>query len=326
MNIGFDYKPYKSPRGGANAFLKALIGELRKRGLRFTTDSKKADLIFLNSLTNRQSMDSLRAKLVEQYSKYGIPIVHRKTGFWGRGAAEYHTPDKNGIIRGDALQLEFSSSISHHIFQSHYSHNSFVKSGFNSQNYSIIHNGADTRFFNFELSTLTKNKSKDIWNPSKILRLVISSWSNNYNKGFHKYAKLDKLLVQLKGVKVHFIGRLPQELKFTNITVHKPVNQRKLAEFLKHNHVILQCSQNDTCSNSLIEGLCCGLPAIYLASGANGELAGEYGVPYSGDWNRDIDSIKSKYHIFVERLRSLPYSIEKAGDRYLEVFQKVIES
>jgi len=66
------------------------------------------------------------------------------------------------------------------------------------------------------------------------------------------------------------------------------------------------------------------LPAIYLDSGSNRELAGQYGVPFSGDWPEDIDMLKAGYHAFVQKLRLMPYSIEKVADRYLEIFQMVL--
>jgi hypothetical protein len=90
---------------------------------------------------------------------------------------------------------------------------------------------------------------------------------------------------------------------------------------LKRAHVILQLSQNDTCSNALIEGLNCGLAAIYLDSGAHKELAGEYGVEYRGDWWAAVAAVKSGYRTFVERPN--PYRISVVGPQYLAVLRAV---
>ncbi len=325
MIIYWSFKPRKSPYGGANSFLGSLQREMSKRGVHFTTELHKADIAFVNALTHESKGNNLKMKHIEEIAQCQISIIHRKTGFWGRSSPAFHGLNNDGIVVGDVLQLRFSNYVDYHIFQSRYSYNEFVKAGFEGDNYTIIHNGVDCNIFNFSTKRFGSVHSKSIWHEGQKFKIAISSWSNNYNKGFCHYKLLDDTLDEMPDVEVNLVGRIPHDLILRNIKVYKPLRHKLLADFLRRNHVIVQCSINDTCSNALIEGLCCGLPAIYLDSGANAELAAEYGVPYSGNWVKDIGQLKSKCHTFVNRLKMLPYSIEKAADKYLEVFQKVIK-
>ena len=99
-----------------------------------------------------------------------------------------------------------------------------------------------------------------------------------------------------------------------------------LADLLKQHHAFIQLSQNETCSNALLEGISCGLPTIYLNSGSHKELVDEYGVEYTGNWKIDIENIMANYNEFVLRLRSVPFSIERVADKYLSVIQNVLNS
>jgi glycosyltransferase involved in cell wall biosynthesis len=54
-----------------------------------------------------------------------------------------------------------------------------------------------------------------------------------------------------------------------------------LAEILRGQDIYITASENDPCSNSLIEGMACGLPAIYRNSGGHPELVKSAGLPFN---------------------------------------------
>ncbi len=324
MKIYTTIRSRKGLYGGANSFLKTLFAELERRGVEFTNEIKKADLCFLNALTWGDSGVGMKPELLEEIWRSGLPVVHRKTGFWGRGSKEFHSLNENGVIHGDQLQLDFSDKISFHVFQSDYSLKGFQESGFKDDNFAVIHNGVDQRVFSLAPYGWKDSKKKNIWQKGEVFRLIICSWSPNYNKGFELYKKLDDELSHIKDVEAIFIGRMPADLNFKNIKKLKAMDKKKLSQKLKESHVFLQMSENDTCSNALIEGLSCGLPSIYLNSGGNTELAKDYGVAYSGNWKADIEKVKDGYLRYTQELAKFPYSIEKVADKYIEVFQNVL--
>ena len=78
-------------------------------------------------------------------------------------------------------------------------------------------------------------------------------------------------------------------------------------------------SQNEACSNALLEALACGLPALYVDSGSNAEVVGGGGIAFTDA----VDAI-AKLDEVVARWDELRAAIEvpslaETADRYLEV-------
>ena len=136
--------------------------------------------------------------------------------------------------------------------------------------------------------------------------------------------EIDRVLGGHRDVNVTLVGRTPADTRFRNIRVFRARPRAKLARLLKEAHVILQLARWETCSNALIEGLNCGLPAIYLDSGSNKEIAEPYGVPYEDGWVSALEKIRSRYHECVNRIRSNPYRISIVGPQYLQLLTKVV--
>ena len=55
---------------------------------------------------------------------------------------------------------------------------------------------------------------------------------------------------------------------------------QQLADCLRNFDIYITASENDPCSNALIEALSCGLPAIFLRSGGHPELVGMGGLGF----------------------------------------------
>ena len=82
----------------------------------------------------------------------------------------------------------------------------------------------------------------------------------------------------------------------------------------------MTASRNDPCSNSLIEALSCGLPAIYLKSGGHPELVGEAGLGFekAEDVPGLLDQVSESIEEFQKRIR-VP-SIGDVAERYLSAW------
>jgi glycosyltransferase involved in cell wall biosynthesis len=111
-----------------------------------------------------------------------------------------------------------------------------------------------------------------------------------------------------------------------NIQVIPPIASLELAKLLREHDVYLTASRNDPCSNSLIEALSCGLPAVYLKSGGHPEIVGEAGLGFKTAEEIPVlmERMAEDLGAFRGKIRVL--KIEDVADRYLEVLGLVGES
>ena len=310
MLVYMNVLPRGGAHGGANAFLRSLVAELGRRGVRTTTDtSEPFDIALLNALTGGLELDTVR-RLADRWR----PLVHRKTGYLGRGSVGQRQI-VGGAVLGDTQQVAFDPYLAHTIFQSRYSRDVFVAAGHRGAS-SVIWNGVDEAVFNAA--------DRRFWRPREPLEVLVSSWSSDENKGFPEYSRIDGQLAGRVDVRVTLVGRAPENANLRNIRVLGARGPHRLAGTLRRGHVILQLAKWETCSNALLEGLNCGLPAVYLDSGANAEIAAHYGVAYEGDLFAALETLRPRYDDIVASLPENPYRIRLVADRYVAVFEAVL--
>jgi glycosyltransferase involved in cell wall biosynthesis len=315
VRVYLNFTEQRGPYGGANSFLRTLSKALRGAGVTVTHDvAERVDVALLNALTNGIDLEFVRG-LAER----GTPIVHRKVGYRVSGSPEMRAVTE-GVVHGDALQVAFTPYLAHTIFQSEYSRGVFVASGFDGPA-TVIHNGVDEDVFNLRERRLFGSRERRFWDGREPLRVVISTWSDDENKGFADYRAIDAALGSPEDVQLTLVGRVPAGTEFAHIRHVGPRGVGALARFLKRQHVLLQLARYETCSNALLEGMNCGLPPVYLDSGSNAELADGYGVRYEGDFDAAVDAARAGYFEFVERLRTNPYRISQVLPRYLRVLE-----
>jgi len=296
--------------GGANAFLRTLVGEFERRGVQVTADPREPfNVALLNALTDGLDLDAVR-RLAER----GRPLVHRKTGYLGRGAPGLRQI-VGGAVLGDSYQVAFDPYVTHSIYQSGYSRDVFLAAGQQGPA-TVIHNGVDATVFH--ASGRSFRRVGEPW------EVIVSSWSADDSKGFPEYRRIDASLAGRADVRMTLVGRVPPDARFERVRVLSARGPRRLASTLRRNHVILQLAKWETCSNALLEGMNCGLPAVYLDSGANGEIASAYGVPYAGDLIAALAGLEDRYDDIVARLPENPYRIGLVADRYLAVLEAVV--
>jgi hypothetical protein len=318
-----NFREVRGPYGGTNSFLRTLRNWLAAReGISITHDPQSAyDVALLSGLT-----DGVDLELVKGIARRGIPIVHRKVGYRVSGGPEMRRV-VDGVVWGDKLQVEFTPHLTHTIFQSQYSRDVFVNSGFDGP-HTVIYNGVDEAVFNTSVRVgwlRRREESRRWWDGRTPLRILISTWSKDPNKGFDDYQRIDAALDGRGDVQVSLVGRVPEPVRFAHIRVHAPRGRDALARLLKQHHVILQLARFETCSNALIEGINCGLPAIYLDSGSNAEIAGTYGVRYDGRWEAALDAIRQQYAAIVARVAANPFRVSTVGPQYLGVIARAAQ-
>jgi glycosyltransferase involved in cell wall biosynthesis len=321
MKIFMNFRKALWLSGGANSFLSGLRAHLEQDGFTFTNNIEdNFDLAFLNALT-----DGLTLEQVKRIHARGKPIIHRKVGYVVSGSKEMRAVH-NGIVHGDQLQIDFSPYVSHTVFQSNYSRDVFLTSGFTG-NYTVIPNGVNTETFNTTETIwpfgFGRIKPRKNWDGHSTFRLAIVSWSKDKNKGFDDYLQFDEALNHLKNVEIWFIGRHPSSVHFKNIKTFSARGHRRLASLLKQCHGFIQMARCETCSNALIEAINCGLPPIYLDSGSNREIACNYGIEYQNAPVQAIETLQRQYNTLIENIRSNPFTMDRAAQDYITLIKNV---
>lgn len=301
FKVNILYNFHFGPWGGANQFLKALKRILLKRGF-YTNDATKANCIIFNSHHNLENL--LHNKLKNK----NLICIHRVDGPVFKIRKKDIEIDKI-IYRINDLIADGT------IFQSKWSREENYKLEMKKNNYEIIiPNAPDPTIFN-------KKKNKTFSNKRKI-RLIATSWSANWQKGFKIYEYLDKY-IDFSKYKMIFIGNSP--LKFKNIKWIKPLKSKELAEYLKNHDIFIIASQKDPCSNSLIEALHCGLPSIVRNDGGHPEIIGKGGVIFKGkdDIIEKIEKVAQNYHYYQNNIK-LP-SLDSVVDEYYNFIKQIYQ-
>lgn len=284
------------PYGGGNQFLRALWNELESRGWRLenNTISPVTRACLYNSFNF--DFDRLRA-----FRRDACRMVHRVDG----PVSVYRGRDE-GI---DRKIWEINRDLADvTIFQSEYSRSRHVDLGLVFKDASVIHNAADPAIFHA--------RGRAPFDRTRKVRLITTSWSDNANKGADVLASLESQL-DWNRFEFTFVGRSP--VRFNRIRVLPPMNSQEVAEQLRSHDVFITASLHESCSNALIEALSCGLPAVFVDSGSNGELVKDAGLPFVDrqELPARIDQVIAEYEMRQSKIAA-PVLADVA-DRYLTV-------
>lgn len=289
LKILFEFKDGAS--GGGNNFLKALKDYFKKENL-YTESSEEADCFLFNSHHFIDDVVSMKRKYPNKI------FIHRIDG----PMTIYNTLDDPRDFVVNLANRYLADST---IFQSEFSKSKNYQMGYtpNSRE-KVIYNAADQSIFSYTKKNLIDNK----------IKIIATSWSSNINKGFNVYKFLDENLDHNK-FEFTFIGNSP--FKFKNIITLKPMNHDLLSKQLHSSHIYITASQNDPCSNSLIEAASVGLPILALNSGGHPELLDGKGLVFNSneDLMDKIDLIVSNYNQYSGEY---PLNMKKAYGEYKE--------
>ncbi|MDD5449065.1 MAG: glycosyltransferase [Candidatus Omnitrophica bacterium] len=299
INVLFDF--FDGPFGGANQFLKALKRFFESERI-YEADISSSDVIIFSSFHNA-------AKLVKTKLRYPEKIfIHRVDG----PIRLYNNfNDRRDYVVNVLNELISDGTV----FQSKWSQEMNYTLGFHKNGHHVaIMNAPDPDIFNLN--------GKEPYSKNRKIRLIASSWSDNQNKGFKAYQWLDRNL-DFNKYEMVFVGRSP--IKFNRIKHISLMNSAGLASELKRSNIFITASQKDPCSNSLIEALHCGLPAVVLNDGGHSEIIGSGGelfnkveeVPFL------IEKISNNYNFYAGNIK-LP-GIEEIGTKYYQFINEVYE-
>ncbi len=295
--ISFFHEFRPAPYGGSNSFFIALKGYLESRGILVDVNlvKRNTEVVLLNAfLFDEKKLENYKNRYPD------IKIIHRIDG-----PVSAHRAIELDI---DRQLLELNTKFADRtIIQSEYSKKKSEDLGLFFKNPVVIHNAANPLFFN------RNDKSK--FNKDKV-KIIASSWSDNRKKGAEVYRWLENEL-DWSVYEFTFVGRLPIKLKRAKHIDACPPEE--LSRYLKNSDIYITASENDSCSNSLIEALSCGLPAIYLNSGGHPEIVKNAGIGFSK--NEEIigalDKIRQNYYFYQNNIEVL--GMEQVAKKYLDV-------
>ena len=219
------------PAGGGNQFLMSLKKYLQSIKV-YEENSKKADVILFNSHQHASQVAKIKLKCPDKL------FVHRIDG--PMQLYNKATDKRDSIVFTANKYLADAT-----IFQSAWSREKNYHLGLNKKKaQATISNAPDPTIFNRE--------GKSLFSTERKARLIATSWSSNWNKGFGVYKWLDEHL-DFEKFEMIFIGNSP--VKFKKIKHIPPLNSKNIAQKLKESDIFITASQKDPCSNSLIVGI-----------------------------------------------------------------------
>jgi len=277
------------PYGGSHQFLRALRGELERRGLR-VSDGR---------LPSRARSVLLHAYLLDGEPPAGARVVHRVDG-----PIQLYRGADDGA---DARIVELNGRYAHAtVFQSRYSLDAHRELGIELREPVVIPNAVDPAIF------YPPSQREPL--AGRRVRVVATSWSDNPNKGGETYAwlagEIDRDRYELT-----FVGRASVPVEAARVL--DPLPSEELAEVLRGQDVYVAASLHDPCSNALLEALACGLPALYVRSGGHGELVRDAGLGF--DDRTELPGLLDRLTGELDERRaaiSVP-RLEDVADRYL---------
>jgi glycosyltransferase involved in cell wall biosynthesis len=300
LTIGLWHKFFKPPYGGGNQFMLALRKALRQRSVRVRQNlfSSNIKTYLLNSIW-------FDTEYFFEFSRqHEVRIVHRIDG----PIQLYRGKDREK----DDLVYEINSRYAFAtVLQSKWTYQRAVELGYEPVNPVIIHNAVDPDIFH--------PHGRIPFNPDRKIRLISTSWSNNPHKGGPIYKWIEDHL-DWDRFEYTVVGRASEQ--FDRIKHLPPVPSQKLSQILRDHDIYITASQNDPCSNALLEALACGLPALYMNSGGHPELVGYGGLPFNDvdEVLPQLDKLAENYTMYQNLIR-VPH-IDQVADKYLALLQE----
>ncbi len=278
IKILYDFKD--GPWGGANQFLKVLREEFMGLGI-YEEEAEKANCIIFYSYQKLPEVLQLKLKYPEKI------FVHRLGG-----VLHYHKGEEWLMI--DRVMNKVASKLADlAVFVSRWLYDESTKFGFKGKTYTIIGNAVNKEIFNAS--------GKTDFNPQKI-KLIASSWSGNFNKGFSFYKYLDQHL-DWSRYEMIFVGNSP--IQFKNIKIAKPMASEQLADISRQHDIYVTATKDDACSNAILEALTCGLPVVALKSGGNGEIVQDGGELFASEQEmmEKIELVTKQYERYTANIK-----------------------
>ena len=304
FTVGVWHNFFPPPYGGGNQFMMALCKAMKQQGIQVLENQihHGIDAYILNSV----HFDLMRFQ--EEHKKSHLKIIHRIDG----PIYLYRGSDQKLDQKCFELNQELAAAT---VLQSSWTYQRIVDMGYKLVNPVIIHNAVDPDIFH--------RQGRIPFDRTRKIRLISTSWSWNARKGGPIYKWIEEHL-DWDRFEYTFVGNASEQ--FERIHHIQPVPSEKLADILRQHDIYITASQNDPCSNALIEALSCGLPALYLQSGGHPELVGHGGLSFQAhdEIFSQLDTLVENYEMF-QHLITVP-TLDNIAQKYVMLLQNITQS
>jgi glycosyltransferase involved in cell wall biosynthesis len=290
------------PAGGGNQFLNALAKYFTDNGC-YTEDIEEADVVLFNSYQYIRDVAQMKKKYPSKI------FVHRIDG----PIRLYNNAnDRRDFITNAANRFIADATI----FQSNWSQIENFKLG-------LHHNDFETIIINAPDPILFNRIEKLAFSLERKINLIATSWSPNWNKGFKTYQWIDSHL-NFNRYNMTFVGRSP--VRFNNIREIPALPSQSLAEHLKCSDIFITASSKDPCSNSLIEALHCGLPALAYNDGGHPDILGAGGICFDipEEIPARLERLIQNYGTYQSQI-NVP-SLNSVGKKYSNFIESIVSA
>lgn len=318
MKVSLNSKFVEGPSGGGMQFAKYLKKFLSEHGVLVVNDLRDDDIDIILHVTPFPYLMSLAS--YSYHEAYAYKIEHPNTIIIQR-INECDERKRTDYMNG--LLIDASKYSDYVVYISSWLKYLLEKSGMNKDMpSSVILNGADNAVFN------TRNKI--FWNGKDKLRIVTHHWGGNFMKGHDIYKKLDELLSNKsysEKFEFTFIGNYPKDIRYKNTRLIPPLSGLALAEELKRHHVYLTATRNEPAGMHHIEGALCGLPVLYINSGALPEYCSGFGIEFDeNDFEKKMIQMNNEYNYWSDKVPAYSRTSEYMCGEFYELFLRLYEN
>ncbi|KPA18415.1 group 1 glycosyl transferase [Candidatus Magnetomorum sp. HK-1] len=288
--------------GGGNAFLTNLVNDFESKG-RYTQNPEQAQIFLMNSHHNVEKVLTYRRKYPDHL------FVHRIDG-------PMKSYNKIKDWRDDIVRFVNHYVADATIFQSQWSK-------LENQRLKLTNTALSTVIPNAPNPVIFNTQQRNMFLSDRKPRLIASSWSTNWKKGFKTLDWLDKNL-DFDKYDMTFIGNSP--VSFKNIRHIPPVQSLDMASWLKQSDVYIFTSAIEACSNALLEALHCGVPVVGVNSSSNPEFIGQGGELYNdpSEIPYKIGKIFKNYSVYQKSIQNPRLS--EIGDQYYDFMETCVNA
>lgn len=308
--VAFNLRPRRGPYGGGNQWAAQLSAYLRRCGYRVVYRlDERVDLVM-------GTHAGLGGPLEFTYDDVAVAKMRNPRLRCIQRINDNDARKKTGGM--DAHLAGANRAADHTVFVSRWLRDYHAERWFDSsQPHSVIANGADPAVFH--------PFGNRAWQPGEPFRLVTHHWSDNPDKGFDVYARIDELISTdaLPGVELHVVGRWPAGLRWKTAQTDDPCAGRSLAAKLRACHAAVTASRYEPGAMHPVEALQCGLPLLYSAdTGGTVELGEKFGVLLGDDIPSAVGALQKRYH----ELRRRVLAEAPGGDVMCASYRRLIQS
>lgn len=315
MKISIGLKLTKGPWGGGNQFGNSLKQFLSERGHEVIDHLGDSNIDIILLTDPRKGLRScsfndqdIRRYLLRENSE--ALVVHRIN----------ECDERKGTSNVNKMLERANRCADHTVFIASWLIDVFKRISSEGQ-YSVVHNGAD--------QTIFRPMKKDPSCNSEKVKLVTHHWGASHQKGFDIYEKLDEMLNDKKysdRFEFYYIGNLPNNFSFKNTQYHEPLSGKELAIKLAECDGYITASRNEPAGMHHIEGGSCGLPVLYMESGALPEYCEGFGISFNeSNFDQKLFQFIDDLSRLKLKMSEYPWSSERMCSGYLSLFERLLK-